>query len=164
MAVQTQYTYQPPRGVAGALIDISPYAIDSRNNEAADGAMMFGMGAVKGTSPGVNVNVPTSTSTADQFEGVVMTSFTEQMDMAGDITLKKGKTVGILRWGRAWVRVPSGVTPAYGDAVYLVISGTDAGKFTNTSSASTIAINARFRDGLGSGNIAPIELYNQKQG
>jgi len=162
--MQTQYTFMPSRGIAGSLVDISPYAIDSRNNDAADGVLAFGMGAVKGSSPGVNVTAPTSSSTLDQFEGVVMTSFTEQMDMEGTISLKQGKTVGILRWGRAWVRVPDGVTPAYGDSVYLIISGTDAGKFTNASSASTLAINARFRDEIGGANVAPIELYNQKQG
>ena len=33
MSGQLTYTYHTPKGVAGALVDISPYSIDSRTNE-----------------------------------------------------------------------------------------------------------------------------------
>lgn len=166
MAAQTSYSYQTPRGVAGGLYDISPYAIDSRTNgEIVPGALMFGMGAVQGDVPGVTVAIPTAGDTGDAFEGIVLTGFTNQQNMLGEIQIYPQQTVGILRWGRAWARIAEGVTPAYGESLFLIIDGDEAGLFTTSPGivdAENLAINGRFIGGAGTGAVAPVELYNQK--
>jgi len=162
MAGQMNYGFQTPRGIAGSLYDLAPYEIVSRlNGEVTPGVMLFGMGAVIGDVPGVNVMVPETDATAAEFEGVIMTGFTNQMNMAGDVNIYPQQTVGILRWGNAWVRIPDDVAPDYGEDVFLIITGSDAGKFTNDSAAG-ISINARFIDKPGTGSIAPIQIFNQK--
>jgi hypothetical protein len=163
MSGQLSYNYQMPKGIAGSLVDISPRSIDSRiNGETVNTVMKYGMGGVQGATPGVHIVLPTDASTADQFEGVIMTGFTNEMNMEGQVQIRSMQTVGCLRWGRAWARVPDGVTPAYGDSLYLIIDGADRGKFTNAPSADTLAINGMFIGGLGTGAVAPVEIYNQK--
>jgi len=163
---QLNYNYQPPIGIAGGLYDLSPHAINSRaNGETTLGAMRYGMGVVQGDTPGVNVAVPTSSSTIEEFEGISMTGFTNQMNMAGQVVIYPQGTVGVLRWGRAWARVEENITINYGDPVYLITSGANTGLFTNDAGGATtpnLAINAMFIGGLGTTSIAPIELYNQK--
>jgi len=162
MSGQLSYSYQTPKGVPGSLLDISPYSIDSRVNGETDPAKMkYGMGAVIGANPGTDILVPTATSVAENFEGVILTGFTNQMNMSGDVSIFPLQTVGILRWGRAWVRVASGVSPNYGDQLYLIITGTNTGMFTNNAGAG-IEVPGTFIGGLGTGDIAPAVIYNQK--
>ena len=163
MSGQTSYNYTMPKGIAGSLYDISPRAIDSRTNgEEQAGIMMYGMGAMQGENPGSDVLVPKAGMTAEQFEGVIMTGFTNEMDMSGRLSLRPLETVGVLRWGRAWVRVAEGVTPAYGEDAFLITAeNADRGCFTNVSD-SNLAVYGRFLGGLGTGNVAPVEIYNQK--
>jgi hypothetical protein len=158
---QTSYGYRQQAAVPGGLRDTSPHSIVARANEETEpGAVKFGMGVVHGAVPGANVSLPTAGSTADQFEGIVLTGV-KSMDLQGSVTIGETDTLGILKWGRAWVRLASGVASvAYGDALYLVISGDDAGKFTNEESGA-IAVNGAFIGGLESGDIAPVELFNQ---
>ena len=160
--MRTNYGFQMPRGVAGSLYDLAPYAITSRINEEAErGRMKYGMGAMRGNSPGATVVVPTSGRQARDFEGIVMTGFTTEMDMDGDTAIRCQQTVGMLRYGNAWARIPEGVEPLYGQNVFLITNGTNAGLFTNAATGN-MAINARFIGGRGTGNVAPVELYNQK--
>ena len=96
--MQNSYSYKTPKGVAGGLLDLSPYSVDSRiNGETTPGALKFGMGVVQGATPGTNVKLPTSASTADKFEGLLLTGFVQEMDTAGDVTIKPKQTVGVLR-------------------------------------------------------------------
>lgn len=158
---QLSYSYNTPKGVAGGLLEISPYQIDSRlNGETAAGSLKFGMGVVQGATPGKNVSIPTTTATADKFEGLVLTSFVQEMDMAGDIRLQPKQTIGVLRYGRAWARLPQGLTVSYGDSLYLITTGDDAGLFTNEAT-DNLAIKGRFVGEVDSSDIAPIEIYNQ---
>ena len=163
MSGQLSYGYQTPKGIPGGLVDINAYSIDSRvNDEASPDVMKFGMGAMRGSVPGTNVLVPAAGMTAEEFEGVIMTGFTNQRNMAGDVMIHPLQTVGILRWGRAWVRVDPAVTPAYGDPLYLITAAGDTrGMFTNDPSGN-LAINGRFIGGLGTGSVAPVVIYNQK--
>ena len=158
---QLSYSYQTKKGVAGGLYDIAPYAIESRvNGEDTAGVMKFGMGAMRGDTPGNNVLIPKTGDTADQFEGIVMTGFTNEMDMAGTVGIPSKRTVGVLRYGNAWVRVADGITPAYGDPVYLTVDGDEAGLFTNIS-GDGIAIKGMFKSN--DSGIALVELFNQAQ-
>lgn len=159
--VQTNYGYNTPIGQAGGLYDLAPVAIDSFLNEAADGAMKFGMGVVMGTDVGVGVKVPTADSAAVDFEGIVVNRRTIENAIDGGPVLKNKCTVGVLRYGRIYGILADGAAPTYGDPVYMVKSGEDAGCFTDSSS-STIAIKGRFLSGDHDG-IAIIELFNQAQ-
>jgi len=164
MSGQLSYSYQTPKGIAGSLIDISPYAIDSRiNAEVTTGVLKFGMGAMQGDIPGVNVLVPIDTMSIEQFEGVVMTGFTQMHDLEGNVAIPSLATVGVLQFGRAWVRIPDGVEPVYGESVYLIVDGDDAGLFSNDDDGgANLAINGTFIGGPGTGSIAPAIIYNQK--
>ena len=164
MSIRTDYSYQARLGIPGTLYDISPHAIDSRQNaEDAAGVMRFGIGVMQGDTPGTNVRVPAAGDTLATFEGLSMGSQTFDMNMEGELKVRPHQTVGVLRWGRAWARVASGLTIKYGEPVFLIISGDDAGLLTNITGAagSSIALNAMFIGGLGSGDTAPIEIYNQ---
>jgi hypothetical protein len=170
---QLNYNYNQGVATAGLLRDTAPHTIVARaNGEATPGAqgtpvaVLFGYGVVVGNNPGKDAKLPVVGSTAAQFEGVVVAGI-KPMDLEGNIALDPTYTLSVLKWGRVWVRVADGLTINYGDAVCLVNSGTDAGKFTNSSSGA-IAINAKFIGGAEtggqslSGTIAPIEVYNQK--
>lgn len=164
MSAQTSYGFATPKGVAGGLLDISPYSIDTRvNNEAAADSLKYGMGVVQGDTAGVGVRKPISTDTAAVFEGIVMTGFSNQQTIEGNVNILPNQSVGILRYGKAWARIKSGDTPAYGGKLYLIINGADAGLFTTTSSVDTIEVKGRFIGSKGSGDIAPVELFNQAQ-
>lgn len=163
MGAQSTYRYGTVAGAAGGIVDTAPYAIDSFRNENNDGVMKFGMGVVKGTNAGVDVKVPVAGSNAAAFEGVVTNNRTTEYDLDGNLSLKKGVSLGVMRYGRIYVRVATGATPEYGDALYLVKSGDDAGCFTDSSS-STVAVKGRFLGGVDStAMVAPVELFNQAQ-
>lgn len=165
MGVQTSYNYAMPRGVAGSLYDLSDYATDSRMNAADKGQLLFGMGVITGDSKGSNIRVPKTGDTAAKFEGIALNSFTQQHDLDGVVSVSVGAAVSVMRYGRAWGRIPKSVTPEFGDALYLIISGDDAGKFTNAADdGTTVALKGRFCGSKGTGEIAPVELYNQAQG
>ncbi len=160
--MQTTYNYTTPKGVAGGLYDLAPYQVESRvNGETVPGALKFGMGVVQGSAPGVNVALPTAAATADKFEGLLLTGFTQEMDSAGEVTIRPKQTVGVLRYGRAWARLPKDVTVSYGDKLYLVTSGNNAGLFTNEASGN-LAVSGRFVGSADSVGIAPVEIYNQQ--
>ena len=158
---QTSYGYHQQAAVPGGLRDTSPHSIVARANEETEpGAVRFGMGVVQGSVPGTNVKLPTSASTAGTFEGIVLTGV-KSMDLQGAIAIEETDTLGVLKWGKAWVRLASGIaTVVYGDQLYLVKSGDDAGRFSNEAD-DAIAVNGVFIGGIESGDIAPVELFNQ---
>lgn len=158
MGAQTTYGYNTAMGEAGGIIDLAPYAIDSFANEADTGVLKFGVGVVKGTSAGKQVKLPSATSVSDDFEGIVVNRRTSEYDMEGKIHIRKDSTVGVMRYGRIYGRVAKTATPAYGSAVYMVVSGDEAGCFTNVAD-NGVAVNARFLGAKdSSAQIAAIEL------
>ena len=162
MGVQNSYNFTTRLGQPGGIVDLAPYAVDSFINEAENGAVKFGMGVVRGTTPGKNIKAPETGATADTFEGIVTNRRTNENGMFGGVELRKGIALGIMRWGRIYGLLAEGVTPAYGDAVYLVVNGDDAGCFTNTSGTDAVAVKGRFL-GAASDGVAEIELFNQAQ-
>ncbi len=161
MSVQTVYKYSTPIGQPGGIVDLAPYAIDSFTNEADDGALKPGMGVVKGTAAGVQANLPATGATAADFEGIVTNRRTYENTMTGGPEVKKGSTLGVMRYGRIYGQLAANEEPAYGDAVYLVVTGNDAGCFSKTSTGN-VAIKGRFLSAASDG-IAIIELFNQAQ-
>lgn len=161
---QTRYSFQQPQGGAGGLFDISPYAADSRSvGEAKAGALKFGMGTVQGARPGSEVVLPKQGTSPALFEGILLNSHAQQMDMQGKTQLEPGQPVSVLRWGRAWARIEGGITTEYGQRCWLIARGESAGLFTNRDlvAAEGFAVKARFIGGPGAGDTAPVELFNQ---
>ena len=159
--MQTSYGYNTPMGAAGGIVDLAPHYIASFVNEATTGALAFGMGAVTGTNAGKGVKLPTAESTAATFEGIITNRRTTELDLEGNLTLRNKCALGLMRYGVIYALLADGADPSYGEAVYMVKSGTDAGKFTDSSS-STMAIKGRFLSGAENG-IAIVELFNQAQ-
>ena len=104
MGVQKTYSYATSKGVAGGIYDMFHYPVDSRFNEEATGKLHFGVGVVTGKVPGSGVALPTSASTADNFEGVVINGFDRQQDLEGKLYVLNNQNVGVMRRGRVWVR------------------------------------------------------------
>lgn len=170
MSAQTRYGYSCPIGAAGGIVDLAPYAIDAFLNEEDTGKMQFGMGVVTGAKKGSGVKLPVKTNTAANFEGVTTNRRTTEYDLEGELKLRKTATVGVMRYGRIYVRVSAGVKPGYGDALYLIAEGDEAGCFTNAaantsnSDPTTIAVKGRFLGGVdSSAQIAAVELFNEAQ-
>ena len=122
--------------------------------------MKFGLGVVQGSKPGVNIALPETGATADKFEGITTNNRTTEYDLEGKLHIRNGAAVGVMRYGKIYVQVEEDDEPAYGDPVYLIINGDDAGRFTSTSSGDTIAVNARFIGGVDNG-VAPVELMRE---
>ena len=159
MSVQTSYNFYTERGVAGGLYDLSHHDVNSRRNECEDGVLKFGMGVVVGTTKGAQVKLPASGASLATFEGITVNGYSTEMDMEGAVALKNEATVGVLTHGRVWARIKAGITPAYGDKVYLITAGENAGLFTNATETGAIEITGgKFVGTKGTGNIAPVEL------
>ena len=168
MSAQIRYGYSTPIGAAGGIVDLAPYAIDSFLNQEENGKLHFGVGVVDGDKPGINIALPAKGATAAKFAGITTNNRTTEYDMDGNLAIRNGASVGIMRYGRIYGRVAKGVEPAYGDAVYLIVEGDEAGYFTNAASSdegsTTIAVKARFLGGVDTGaQVAQIELFNQTQ-
>lgn len=131
MAVQMNYG-EPSRGMPGLLYDRANYDAVTRRNSAEDGKLFFGCGVVQGAEPGKDITLPATGATAEKFEGVVMYSANTEMDDDGAVLLRKGQILDVCQTGKMWVQLADQAEPAYGQPVYLVITGDDAGKFTPT--------------------------------
>lgn len=165
MSAQTRYGYPMPIGAAGGIVDTAPYSIVSRINEEAAGSMKYGIGVVQGSKPGSNVVIPTQDATVAKFEGISVNNHHTERDLEGELSIRKGATVGVMTYGKVYARVADGVTPAYGDSVFVITEGEEAGYVTNAAGeTATIAIKARFIGTVdGTNKVAPIELFNQAQ-
>jgi hypothetical protein len=158
MAVQMNYG-EPSRGMPGGLYDRAEYEAVTRRNSAEDEALCFGYGVVQGAEPGKDIALPATDVTADKFEGVVMYSANVEMDDDGAVLLRKNQIVDVCQSGKLWVQLVDSVEPAYGQPVYLVTTGTDAGKFTPTK-GTNLAVKARFI-GAAVNGIAPAQFVTQ---
>lgn len=158
MSVQTNYNYFPNAGSPGGLFDLSPYTIDAFANQENDGVLKLGMGVVPGSTAG-SVKKPVAASTAAQFLGVTVNGRSHEYDDNGVVYVRNKATIGVLRYGRVYVRVVDGVTVAAGDSLYLVKSGDDAGLFTNASGETAVAVQGKFIGPVSNG-VAPVHIYD----
>ena len=160
---QRRYGFSTPLGGAGGIVDLAPYEINTFINEEETGKMKHGYGVIAGSVPGTNVVRPTVGTTADKFLGVVVNNRTTELDLEGGLHIKKNAALGVMRYGRIYVRLAGDAEPTFGDAVYLIVSGDNAGCFTNSADGN-VAVKAKFVGGVDAhGAVAPIELYNQAQ-
>lgn len=160
MSLWTEYSQQTPKGTAGSLYDLTVHTVDSFRNQEADGVLLPGVGVVYGTNPGVDIALPAEGATADKFVGVVMYGGSNELDMKNNLIIPEGYHVSVMRNGRVWVKMIEGDEPNYGDPVYLVTDGDEAGCFTTSAENSALQISARIIE-VGSNGLAAIELYNQ---
>lgn len=163
--MQTSYSYNTSMGAAGGIVDLAPHYIRSFINEADTGAVLFGMGVVTGTNAGKGVKVPATADTATKFEGIVTNRRTTELDLEGNLTLRNKCALGVMQYGLIYALVAEDVTVAYGDPVYLLTSGDEAGYFSNeaaTSPATSVAVKGRFLSAVDNG-VAIVELFNQSQ-
>lgn len=78
-----------------------------------------------------------------------MNGYTNEMNSEGAVFISPGASIGVLQYGKIWARIKPEDAPAYGDKLYLIISGANAGLFTKTSGADAIEVPGRFIGGKG---------------
>lgn len=105
MSAQTNYNHLAPIGSAGGIADLSPYSIDTFLNEEETGTLKFGVGVFRGEVVGNGIKLPTSKSTAKDFEGISVSSRTTEFDTEGKLSVKKNAAVGVMRYGKVFARV-----------------------------------------------------------
>lgn len=163
MAAQMDYSYSTPKGVAGGKFDIACDEVITRKNEEEDGVLKYGMAVMTGTMAGTGIKIPVSGVTAQQIEGIALHAANTEQDMKGKAVVRKGISVSILRKGHVWGRLASDATATYGATAYVVVTGDDAGTFTNKDkqtgegTPANVDIGARFGNAFDNG-IAVIEL------
>ena len=166
MAAQTNYSFSTPKGIPGGLYDISDHEVNTRMNEEPDGKLSFGVGVVRGTSAGVTIKLPVAASTAAEFEGITINGVNVEQDMSGKVIVKKDVSVGVIRYGKVWAKVSGKATGVkYGDPLYLIVDGDEAGRFVNAAAAgedtaTRISIKGSFL-GEADNGIAPVLLPNE---
>ena len=158
MSAQTTYSFKTAAGAAGGIVDLAPNKIDTFANKEATGTMKFGFGVVRDS--GNVCKLPVAGTTADKFLGIVVNNRSTEFDMEGNIYIRNKAALGVMRYGSIYARVAHGLTIAAGDKLYLIKSGDDAGKFTNVSGASAIAVNGVFDGPADANDIAAVTLLN----
>lgn len=159
MSAQKTYGFSTAIGSAGGIVDLAPYAIDTFLNEEANGKMKFGVGVVKGTNAGTEIKLPAGGAQAADFEGVTTNNRTTEYDLEGKVSLRKGASVGVMRYGRVFVRLAASAQPKYGEALHMQTDGDDAGCFSNSGG---VEVAGRFLSGADNG-VAMAELFNAPQ-
>ena len=158
MGAQTRYGFHTPLGAAGGIVDLAPYAIDTFINSEETGKLKFGLGVVQGKAPGQNIAIPTADG---KFEGITVNNRTTEYDLEGNLSIRKGASVGVMRYGRVYARVAKDKKPKYGEPALLITSGDEAGCFTNEAGENAVEINGRFLGEVDvSSQIAVVELFN----
>lgn len=128
MAAQLNYNYETAKAVAGAKVDLADDVVATRRNEEANGTIKYGMAVAVGSVEGKTVKKVATAS--DVIDGVVICHPNTEMDMEGNVIIKKDASLGIMKHGHIWGRLATGVTPTYGATAKVVASGDDAGCFT----------------------------------
>ena len=142
MAAQLDYGYSTPKGVAGGKVNLFHDEVITRMNEEENGVLKFGMAVMVGSKAGHTCKVAKG-ATAEQIEGIALCNPTTEFDMNGNVVVKKGASIGVMKTGAIWARLATDVTPTYGAKAYVVVSGNDAGTFTTTASGN-VDIGAKF--------------------
>ena len=158
MSAQTTYGFKTAAGAAGGIVDLAPYKIDTFINKEATGTMKFGYGVIRHS--GNICKLPVAGTTADKFLGIVVNNRSTELNLEGGVYIREKAALGVMRFGGIYAKVASGLTIAAGDKAYLIISGDDAGKFTNVSGGTTIAVNGVFEGAADSQCVAPVTLLN----
>ncbi len=167
MSAQTTYRFATQPGMAGGIIDLAPYAIDTFLNEEDNGVMKPGLGVVTGELAGKGVALPDKKdlTAPARFEGIVTNNHTREYDLEGKVYLRHGVSMGVMRYGRIWARAATqegNVTDAieYGQPVYIVAKqdDPDLGCVTNKKDEN-IEVKGMFLGPVDNGLVG-VELFN----
>lgn len=137
MAAQLDYGFSTPKGVAGGKFDLADDIVASRIVEAADGVLRFGMAVAIGVNAGDGITMVSSSTTAEDVEGVLLHAANTEQDMNGKVVIKHGSAQSVMKKGHVWGRLSSDAVYKYGAKAYVVVDGDEAGSFTSTSAAAT---------------------------
>ena len=162
MSAQTTYKFDTVRGCAGGIYDLAPYEINTYINSAADNVMLFGIGVttyVDGDTVAHPGAIMKPSATSQKFLGVTVNNRTRENDRNGDLEILNKTAIGVMRWGRVYVRVKTGKEPKFGDAAYVVYSGDEAGFFSPTSTDGD-AVPAIFGSEVDTNGVAMLILKN----
>ena len=132
---QTDYGYNQPLGLPGGIFDLSSKSIVTRTVDP-NCYVKAGMGLVVGATAGETVKLPATGATAATFEGVyVHGSKQVEYQMNGTVSTGEGSVVGVMNKGKIWALIASTATTTYGKGVALILTGDNAGKFTDADDA-----------------------------
>lgn len=140
MAAQLDYGYSMSKGVPGGKYDLSPDEVITRTSEEEDGVLKFGMAVMVGSTPGTTVKVAGTGATTAKMEGIVLHAANTEQDRKGRVVVPNNASVGIMRRGKVWARVAEDVKPVYGDPLYVVVSGDDAGSLSNAAGTDNVNV------------------------
>ena len=158
MSVQMNYSFTSAAGASGGIVDLAPYKIDTFINKENTGVMRFGLGVIRDS--GNVCKLPVAGATGDKFLGITVNNRSTEFDMEGNLHIRNKAALGVMRYGSIYAKVAAGLTITPGDKLYLIISGNDAGKFTNVSGDTAIEVNGVFDGAADSQAIAPVTLFN----
>lgn len=154
MSVQTTYSRNTSAGLAGLPVDIRDCTIESYAAEEADG-IGFGLALVPGTDPDKQVKLPSGEALV--FRGISVHTYAVEQQSDGTVEYADEQTVNVLRRGVIWVQTTGTVTRD--QAAFFVISGANAGKFTDTDDATTDPVpSGVFRSSASGGALAKLEI------
>lgn len=141
-------------GFIGSLYSsASPLSTHSAIN-ATGVDMPIGIAVARGTTDGSAI-VPTATT--NDLIGVVLVANYEKAPGQSAV-IPAGRTLSYITQGEIYVNAVTTVTPA--DSVFVIVTGADAGKFTKTSSGSTIALpGARWLKTTDEAGAAPVRVF-----
>ena len=152
--MQTSYSRNMAKAIAGTLYDISYRRVDSYAVE--DDTIYPGMGVIRGTDNEKQVKLAAATTST--VTGIALLQAKEQAD-DGSVTYRDNQTVPVMSKGRAWVSVTEAVTA--GNGAFLVFSGADKGKWAAAAGTGPIAsaiTGAKFITSTTGAGLAVVEL------
>lgn len=154
MAAQLDYNFETPKGFPGGKYDLAFDEVISRTVESASGAMKFGTFITKGTDARKQCKVLDNATAADVL-GVCLNGLINEHSMEGDVVVRRGQTVGVVRHGNVWCRFTGENAPVAGGVAYIVASGENAG-FVTADGTDAIDIGATFIDVDAENEIAAV--------
>lgn len=162
-APQTSVLTQYPVGIAGQLVDLNSLAVGdtvSAVNAEASAEIPFGVMVKPGTG---DDDAKLLTANSNILKGVVVFGHLYDYPVErGDIGIKPGIQIGLLRKAKIWVKVEDAVTPASEVHVRAVAGvGEQAGAFrgsADTTDCIEITPFARFLTTAGAGELAVLSI------
>lgn len=149
-----QYGQELPRGQAGQLAEAG--FIKQVDSFAAEGAVPFGAGVVRGTADDQCMVVAAD---SDEFVGVALFTHVQRQGLPGsddEAEYEDADTVSVLSKGRALVEVVAAVD-AGATAYVNVAIGASIGKFTGVAT-DNLATGGKFITAADAGELAVLEL------
>lgn len=136
MAAQLNYDYGTPKGIPGGKADLNTFEmVNTRSNEEPTGNLKYGMAVFTGSQRGYSVKKAVTGVDKSDFEGVVVAQANTEHDLEGNVNIRNGATLSVMRRGRIWGRISPECKPEYGKTAYVVLDGEYAGCFTEQASA-----------------------------